>query len=216
MLGARSSRGVVVFDPDTIKQDQLKEWDALGVRGVRVNMKSVSREVTKEGFQRELQRYAKMIPKNWVLQLYVELRTMPWLSEILPSLNCKVVVDHFGCPPSIPEDMSSLSGWSELINMLENNEGFFTKISAPYRYVPVEEYGKLESAVKELLRARRGEGVVFASDWPHTRFEGQNLKIGDWAGLCLKWCEELGEGEKRIEGLFRGNAQKLWDVQDRQ
>jgi predicted TIM-barrel fold metal-dependent hydrolase len=60
---------------------------------------------------------------------------------------------------------------------------------------------------KELLKVRGGDGVVFASDWPHTRFEGMDIK--PWVEQCLEWC---GDDDVLAKKLFRDNAKVLWDV----
>ena len=50
--------------------------------------------------------------------------------------------------------------------------------------------------------------VVFASDWPHTRFEGLDIK--PFVKRVMEWCEW---DERLIERVFRGNAEMLWDVE---
>lgn len=62
---------------------------------------------------------------------------------------------------------------------------------------------------------------MYASDWPHTRFEG--IDTNSWADRVVRWCEEYvgerkglkGEEKERevrrlVEGLFRDNAERLW------
>lgn len=52
------------------------------------------------------------------------------------------------------------------------------------------------------------EQLVFATDWPHTRFEG--VDIAPFAEASLRWCAEEDAG--MAERLFRRNAEVLWDV----
>jgi predicted TIM-barrel fold metal-dependent hydrolase len=47
--------------------------------------------------------------------------------------------------------------------------------------------------------------MVFASDWPHTRFEGLDVK--PFVSRCLDWAEELDAKDL----VFRDNAKHLWD-----
>jgi predicted TIM-barrel fold metal-dependent hydrolase len=84
---------------------------------------------------------------------------------------------------------------------------FFVKVSAPYRVSKNETWRDLEPLTKELLKARGGDGVVFASDWPHTRFEDMDIK--PWVEQCLEWC---GDDAVLAKKLFRDNAKVLWDV----
>jgi predicted TIM-barrel fold metal-dependent hydrolase len=51
-----------------------------------------------------------------------------------------------------------------------------------------------------------GDRVVFASDWPHTRFDGLDVK--PFVERCLQWTDEAG----LTENVFTVNAKKLWDV----
>jgi predicted TIM-barrel fold metal-dependent hydrolase len=60
---------------------------------------------------------------------------------------------------------------------------------------------------RELLRIAGKTSVVFATDWPHTRFEG--LDIRPFIERVIEWC---GRDEKLIDRLFRGNAEQLWGV----
>jgi predicted TIM-barrel fold metal-dependent hydrolase len=63
----------------------------------------------------------------------------------------------------------------------------------------------IEPIAREILQ-NAGERVVFASDWPHTRFEG--LDVRPFVDRCLEWTEEVGMTEK----VFCSNAQQLWEV----
>jgi predicted TIM-barrel fold metal-dependent hydrolase len=55
-----------------------------------------------------------------------------------------------------------------------------------------------------LLRTAKHR-MVFASDWPHTRFEGLDVK--PFVSRCLDWTEELDAKDL----VFRDNAKHLWD-----
>ena len=81
------------------------------------------------------------------------------------------------------------------------------KFSAPYRLSKLQSQANLEPIAKELLRKRGKDRVVFATDWPHTRFEG--LDIRPWMGKVLDWCaaEPL-----LCERLFAKNAEDLWGM----
>lgn len=60
---------------------------------------------------------------------------------------------------------------------------------------------------KALCGMRNGEGVVFASDWPHTQKRG--FEARGFMERCLEWCE--GDEELKRK-LFRDNAKNLWDA----
>ncbi len=55
--------------------------------------------------------------------------------------------------------------------MLDN---IYVKVSAPVKFMKDPEFEAIEQAAKDLCRARAGRAVMFASDLPHTRFEGMD------------------------------------------
>jgi predicted TIM-barrel fold metal-dependent hydrolase len=80
-------------------------------------------------------------------------------------------------------------------------------LSAPYRIAAQSDYSDLDPIAKEVIRIAGNSHVVFATDWPHTRFEGLDIK--PWMKKVVGWC---GEDEHLKGRLFRGNAEDLWDV----
>ena len=207
-VGLSRGRGVVVIDPENINFDTLDKWHALGVRGVRLNLKSVNKTLPREELARVLRAYAGVVRpmKTWALQLYVDLAIMDDIEPLLPELGIKMVFDHYGHPSSLTPPLSEIPGWNALLRMMQS-QLVYVKISAPYRLSKDPEYKDLEVMSKELFQVREGRGVVFASDWPHTRFEG--VDITPFVKDCLEWC--AGD-EKLKNNLFRDNARELWDI----
>jgi len=217
--GPQRGRGVVVIDRNAPPSTEvMKEWHEVGVRGVRINVKSVGGTMGGAELAEELKGYAGVLRaaglEGWCVQIYADLKNVPALRGFLQAeenesekVRVKLVVDHLGSPPNVGEKsvMDGLQGWREMVQMLKDFDGFYVKVSAPYRFT--KKWEACEDAVKELLKARGGKGVVFASDWPHTRFEG--LDILPWVQQCIEWCED---DEALKEYLFKTNAERLWDV----
>lgn len=212
-LGSRRARGVVAFDPEAVSDAQLNEWHQLGVRGARFNIKSIDAHVKSERLARFLQIYADRIKHlDWVLQLYVPMSYMPVLEAIVPSLGVKVCIDHFGHPDiedDTKQDPYQLVGFPSLVRMLESSNTY-VKLSAPYRMSQLQGYRDLEPFARELIHLKGHSQVVFGSDWPHTRFEG--LDIRPWIATVFDWC---GNDDQLVERLFKGNAEDLWEVTSR-
>lgn len=206
-------RAVVEFDPDNIDAATLQDWHKRGVRGVRINLRSVGRELSQDELVELVRKYAKAIEpvKSWAIDLHIALSALPHLESLIPELApTNVVIDHMGSPPRVQRNMDSIPGWTSLVELLSKHDNFHVKISAPYRFVEKgedKEFKNFEPLVRALLKARGGKGVLWASDWPHTRFEG--VDIGPWAERCLEWCD--GD-EGAVERLFRGNAREVWGV----
>ena len=212
-LTPKHGRAVIQFDPQTIDSKTLHSWHDIGVRAVRVNLVSVGREMSADELQSELNQYAKIIkPLDWALQLYIPLKLATPLEEIIPTLGVKVCIDHFGSPtlPS-PYDPSraikpyDLPGFESLVKLIQGNT--WVKISGQYRISKDPEANRdIESLGRELIKEAPNR-VVYATDWPHTRFEG--IDSVPFIEMCYNWC---GQGTGLRERLFVKNAEELWDV----
>lgn len=209
-LGPQRARGVVVCDPDETTEQQLWQWHEMGVRGIRVNYVSDGLELAADEMRTTLLRYADLIrPLAWVLQIYLPMALMEVLEDLAPRLGVTLCIDHMGCP-SLTDDSTTdpyqIPGFPSLIRLLQQ-ENVYVKFSAPYRLSKLQSQANLEPIAKELLRKRGKDRVVFATDWPHTRFEG--LDIRPWMGKVLDWCaaEPL-----LCERLFAKNAEDLWGM----
>lgn len=209
-LGPRRARGVISFDPDTTPRKQLQQWHELGVRGVRLNLCSNGRAMPFEELETLLRKYADAVrPLNWAVQVYIPMALIEPLESIVPSLNIRFCIDHLG-HPSLKDFGSAspydLPGFGSLARLLKNGH-VFVKLSAPYRLSQVNDQSDIEPVAKEIIRLGGKRRVVFATDWPHTRFEG--LDIRPWIEKVMDWCDD---DDVLIERLFRGNAEDLWSV----
>ncbi|KAH7411742.1 hypothetical protein DE146DRAFT_602645 [Phaeosphaeria sp. MPI-PUGE-AT-0046c] len=212
-IGPRHGRGVVGIDPDTIDIATLQQWHGLGVRGVRLNLKSNNTKFTEQALRETLQSYAKAIkPLNWVLELFIGMEEIPVLERVAKGLGVQLCIAHFGAPelPSLEKwpytnDPYTLAGFKSLVNMMREGNTWI-KFSAAYRFDQDPEMRGMEAIARELLKIA-GQRIVFASDWPHTRFEGLDVK--PFVERCLQWTDEAGLTNE----VFTTNAQRLWDAE---
>ncbi|KAI9932219.1 hypothetical protein MW887_009729 [Aspergillus wentii] len=212
-IGPSRGRGVVVIDPANIDAKTLNSWHSLGVRGVRVNLKSVGKVMDEGELAETLLQHAEVVrPLGWMIQVYVSLDMLPMLERIVPQLGTKVCIDHFGGPDlssislvaETPFDPYTLPGFSSMISLLRAGQTY-VKISAPYRLSKDSQMRDLQAMAQEFLRVAPNR-VLYASDWPHTRFDGIN--ISPFTQSCLKWCAEKSGLAERI---FRKNTEELMD-----
>lgn len=214
-LGPSQGRGMVVIDPDNIQQEKLDQWHALGVRGLRVNLQSVGKVMEKTELEETLLQHAEIArPRNWVVELYLPLAMVPLLEPLVPRLGVSVCIDHFGSPKlsstplseaSLPFDPYTLHGFDSLISLLHSGSTY-VKISAPYRSSVDRNMHELKAMAREFLSAAP-DRVIYATDWPHTRFTGYD--INPFTAWCLDLCEEKpGLAEK----VFRRNTERMLDV----
>ncbi|KAJ5126750.1 Amidohydrolase 2 [Penicillium atrosanguineum] len=214
-VGPSRGRGVVVVDPDTIQQETLDAWHALGVRGLRVNLQSVGKVMDQAELEQDLLRHADVArPRNWIIETYVPLKMVPMLESIVPRLGVTVCIDHFGSPElsSIswtkepqPFDPYSLPGFDSLISLIRQGSTYI-KVSAPYRLTKDRHMRDLKAMAREFLSAAP-DRVIYATDWPHTRFTGVDISP------FTEWCLDLCAHEPELaEKLFRRNTERMLDV----
>lgn len=214
-VGPRHGRAIVGIDPTTTSLDTLQEWHSLGVRGARLNFVSVGRELSEVELHKELESYVTLLePLNWVLELFTPMKQLVALERILPSLDDPAIcIDHFGWPTLPPYDPSrqldpySLAGFESLTRLLKRNA--WVKLSAPYRLSKDSQMSDLGAIGRELIKNHR-ERVIYATDWPHTRYD--NIDPVPFIEKCFDWC---GDDERRVEMLFRENAAELWGDTER-
>ncbi|WYZ43145.1 hypothetical protein EsH8_VI_000844 [Colletotrichum jinshuiense] len=210
-LGPRRGRAVVAFEPGSVPQSTLRDWHKLGVRGVRINLSSVGKSLDAKELDDLLRRYAEDCrPLGWVIQVYMPMSMIELLEPIVPTLGVRVCIDHLGHP--CVKDMPShnpydMKGFKSLAKLLRAGNTY-VKLSAPYRLSSMSDHSDLEPIAREVLHLRGRDRVIFATDWPHTRFEG--LDIRPWMETVLDWC---GSDDVLVDRLFRGNAEDLWNTQ---
>ena len=225
-LGPKHARGVVALDPCTATARTLRGWHRLGVRGVRLNLKSVDKTMERGVFESLLIRYADLVrPLGWVLQMYVPMELVVWLEQIAPVLDVKICLDHFGCPElssntsscsssasssssrgETPLDPYEIPGFQSLINLLRVGKTYI-KFSGAYRVSKDPHLRDLTPLAIELLRVTGATRLVFATDWPHTRFNGLNIE--PFIRQCIEWCNH---DDVLVDRLFRRTAEELWDA----
>jgi predicted TIM-barrel fold metal-dependent hydrolase len=208
------ARAVVVFDAANITTQQLQEWDELGVRGVRLNFATSDEIPPAAELEKTLRQYAETVkPFDWAIQLYISMDSIPGIEAVVPTLGARVVFDHIG-NPTMPEpslspkrfDPYQIDGFGSMVRLLQQGTSY-VKISGPYRLskLPGPDYVDIDPLVLELLRVAPSR-LVYGSDWPHTRFEGLDIK--PWTEHLL----DLVHGDIELARmLFRDNAVDLWN-----
>lgn len=214
-LGPSNGRAVIQFDPGATSPAQLQSWHDLGVRGVRLNFKSVGAAVSGVSLATSLHAYADAVAQfqgTWVLELYIGMEDLPLLEPLVPDLGpgVKLCIDHFAHPSAASlqkaQSVDELPGFSSLVNLLTKRDDVWVKCSAGYRLDPDPRNPIVRSLMREVFRARP-DRCVFATDWPHTRFEGVDL-----AGH-LEALLECAEAEGcDLEGFCVTNAEELFDA----
>ncbi|KAH7031520.1 uncharacterized protein B0I36DRAFT_363201 [Microdochium trichocladiopsis] len=217
-----------------MSSELLKEWHELGVRGVRINLQSHGqKDVSADDFRSLLRRYIEIVkPFGWVVQVYVAIDMVHILEPLVAEYKngkdnqgVKLCIDHMGHPHlsqlaeyQATRDPYTIPGFDALVRLLETGI-VYVKMSAAYRFSAEMEDAATSPRdadtasrdvwpiASELLRVAGMSRVVFATDWPHTRYDG--LDIRPWMQSVVDLC---GADQELVERVFRGNAEDLWSV----
>jgi predicted TIM-barrel fold metal-dependent hydrolase len=211
-LGPSRGRGVVVVDPTAVRSETLEEWHRLGVRGLRINLQSVGKVMDKAELEETLLRHAEIArPFDWIVEVYLPLKMVPMIESILPRLGVRICIDHFGSPALVSLEKNplfnpyELDGFSSLISLLRAGSTY-VKLSAPYRLSKDHQMRDLQIMAREFLSVAP-DRVIYATDWPHTRFSG--VDISPFTECCLDLCaSKPGLAER----LFRRNTEEMLGV----
>ena len=160
-------RGVVVVDP-AISLRELREFDAAGAVGIRLNLIGHGLpDFAVAPWPRFLRDLATL---DWFVGVQREARDLPQVVGPLLAAGLKVVVDHFGRPdPALGADDP---GFRYLLKTAASRR-LWLKLSGAYRNGANGVGEKIAEAAVPLARAAFGaERLLWGSDWPHTQFEG--------------------------------------------
>ncbi|KAK5683642.1 hypothetical protein LTS10_005176 [Elasticomyces elasticus] len=211
-LGPTNGRAVIQFDPKSTSREQLEKWHALGVRGVRLNFKSVGGTVEQRSLTASMREYAGAVRDlGWVLELYIALEDVPLLENAMAEdLDVRVCIDHFGHPTakslSTAQQAQQIPGFQSLLNLLQQGQTW-VKVSASYRLNKDPRHPLTESLSREILRARP-DRCVFATDWPHTRYDG--IDVVPYLEAILDCIEAEGAP---LQCVLVDNAEELFDAE---
>ena len=160
-------RGVVVLDQnEKIDIGGLKEWDQLGVIGVRLNVFRCESSFDYKDWEQVLNVVEKF---GWHIELHCSSQYMP---NVLPNLiakHSKVVIDHLGLVDNIRDN----AGLQCILSQPKNQ--IWMKVSALYRNFPnAPRENDLERSkpLRQLYEDHFGkERLIWGSDWPFTNMK---------------------------------------------
>ena len=159
-----SARGVAVVAPN-VSDQTLRDMDAKGVRGIRINLESAGNSDPKAATEM-LKAYAKKVaPLDWHIQIYTVSSVIGQLVQTIADLTVPVVVDHFGMPDAVQG--FSTKGFSALVDLAHARKAY-VKLSATYRFAKPSDEKAVTALAQTLIYAGR-PNMLWGSDWPHTQ-----------------------------------------------
>ena len=187
-------RGVVVVDA-SVKDTELVDMHALGVRGVRFNLVSPTGN---HGNLRE--DFAKLAPRlqalGWHVQWYVQPEDLPLVAALHQELHhanrLPAVLDHLaGMHANL---MADHPAWQALEKLAA--QGAWVKLSGWYRLQSDAPYAALDNNIS-LVAKLFADHWVWGSDWPHTSFA---------AGALPAYASNLGPAARVLSGVQKIDA----------
>lgn len=111
-VGPARGRGVVAFEPEHVDLQTVQQWHDLGVRGVRLNLRSSKTVYSKTEIQSVLRKYAeKLRPmKTWSIGLYADTEVLNHVRTLMSELQVKIVLEYFASPAILPLDPARQPG----------------------------------------------------------------------------------------------------------
>jgi predicted TIM-barrel fold metal-dependent hydrolase len=154
----------VAVVPLTISDAALRDMDAKGVRGVRLNLESAGNRDPKAARDMLTAYEKKVAPLNWHIQIYAAISVIQQSVTTIADMKVPVVIDHYG-QPNAAEGYSR--GMAALVDLVHARRAY-VKLSAPYRISKaVPDYKDVKALAQTLIYNAR-DRMLWASDWPHT------------------------------------------------
>jgi predicted TIM-barrel fold metal-dependent hydrolase len=182
-------RGVAVADAD-IARDDLRQWNRLGVRGLRFNHFFRDGQLHYRGGVplSAAQTLAPVMAElGWHLQLWIDVKDLPETVPVLKSLRLPVVIDHMG--RSDARAGTQTDGFQSLLRAV--GDGWcWSKLSGVHRISrSAPDYPDARPFHEALVRANP-ERLVWGGDWPHPRVEGEMPDAGHLFELFQAWTPD--------------------------
>ncbi len=180
-------RGVAVV-ADDISEEELKQLDAAGVRGVRVNIVDVKDRKPGTLPMKSLSQLAQRIASlGWHMELLMHADEFSDLDSTFADFPVEIVLGHLGYLTlgKAPDD----PGFQALLRLTKTGRAW-VKLTGPYRISgqPLP-YGDTVPFAQALLEANR-ERVIWGTDWPHVMLKGAMPNDGSLADVLFDWIPD--------------------------
>jgi 2-pyrone-4,6-dicarboxylate lactonase len=182
-------RGVAVADED-VTPATLRDWNDGGVRGLRFNHFFRGGQLHYRGgvpLTAAKTLAPVMAELGWHLQLWIDAKDLPDTIPTLKSLGLPIVIDHMGRTDA--RAGTTTTGFQSLLRAV--GEGWcWAKLSGAHRLsLEAPDYPDARPFHEALVRANP-ERLVWGSDWPHPRVEGEMPDAGQLFELFQAWTPD--------------------------
>ena len=198
-------RGIVDID-ENAPDAELERLDALGVRGVRINLSPIKPFET--GFAPKLlPRIERLRARCAEIGWQLDFLTPGWLTaELMPTfakLNLDFTLAHFGM--FLAKDGVKQPGFAQLLELLRRGERHcWVKLTGVYRMSVADGFADVAPMARALIEAAP-DRVIWGSDYPHLSFADKVGSMALW-NLLGKWAPDEAARRK----ILADNPQRLF------
>ena len=195
------TRGVAMVGPD-ITDDELRELDEAGVRGVRFNfLKRLVDATPREVFMEIAERVVKI---GWHCVVYFESQDLEDLQPFLTSLPGTIVVDHMG-RPNVAKPLDD-PHFTRFMNLMSVHANFWVKVSCPERLsVDGPPYNDVVPFARTLVD-NFTDRVLWGTDWPHPNMKSHVPDEGHLIDIIPK----IANSPEKQQALLVDNPTRLY------
>jgi 2-pyrone-4,6-dicarboxylate lactonase len=182
-------RGVAVAGTD-VAPAVLREWNSLGVRGLRFNHFFRDGQLHYRGgvpLDAAWTLAPVMAELGWHLQLWIDVRDLPETIPALKSLCLPVVIDHMGRTDA--RTGTATAGFQSLLRVVGDGWCWAKLLGARRLSRDAPDYPDARPFHEALVRANP-ERLVWGGDWPHPRVEGEMPDAGHLLELFQMWTPD--------------------------
>jgi predicted TIM-barrel fold metal-dependent hydrolase len=177
------ARGIAVVDTN-VSDAELRRMDALGVRGIRVNLVFAG-GVTVEMIEPLAHRIHEL---GWHLQLSMPAEATVQLKDVLPKLPTPIVFDHIARIPPAPG--VSHPAFKVVLGLIDRGRTW-VKLSGAYLLSKVGPPTYADTgAVARAFAQAAPERMLWASNWPHPTEKAQKPNDAILFDLLAEWMPD--------------------------
>ena len=199
-------RGVAVAD-ENVTPETLRAWHRLGVRALRFNHFFRGGQLHYRGgvpLTVAEQHAGVMKELGWHLQLWIDVKDLPDTIPVLKKIGLPVVIDHMGRTDA--RAGTATPGFQSLLRLLGDG-ACWVKVSGAHRLSrSAPEYPDARPFHEALVRANP-DRLVWGSDWPHPRMEGEMPDAGRLLELFQQWTPDVATRQR----ILVDNPARLYD-----
>ena len=195
------TRGVAMVGSD-ITDDELRELDEAGVRGVRFNfLKRLVDATPREVFMEIAERVVKI---GWHCVVYFESQDLEDLQPFLTSLPGTIVVDHMG-RPNVAKSLDD-PHFTRFMDLMSVHTNFWVKVSCPERLsVDGPPYNDVVPFARTLVD-NFTDRVLWGTDWPHPNMKSHVPDEGHLIDIIPK----IANSPEKQQALLVDNPTRLY------